>query len=94
MTGIMQEYGVDEACMESTSIYWMPVWRVLEPYVSLKLINPFFIRIRNKADRGHSHDTAAAEAVIYYFLPVANGVQCSPCRYFPVLAGDTVPRQR
>ena len=44
MAGIMQEYGVDEACMESTSIYWMPVWRVLEPYVSLKLVNPFFIR--------------------------------------------------
>lgn len=44
MAGIMQEYDVQEACMESTSIYWMPVWRVLEPYVSLKLVNPFFIR--------------------------------------------------
>lgn len=44
MVGIMQEYGVQEACMESTSIYWMPVWRVLEPYVSLKLVNPFFIK--------------------------------------------------
>ena len=44
MAGIMQEYGVHEACMESTSIYWMPVWRVLEPYVSLKLVNPFFIK--------------------------------------------------
>lgn len=30
--------------MESTSIYWMPVWRVLENYVSLKLVNPYFIK--------------------------------------------------
>lgn len=30
--------------MESTSIYWMPVWRVLENYVSLKLVNPCFIK--------------------------------------------------
>ncbi len=30
--------------MESTSIYWMPVWRVLEPYFSLKLVNPYFIK--------------------------------------------------
>lgn len=44
MVGIMQEYGVSEACMESTSIYWMPVWRVLESYVNLKLVNPFFIK--------------------------------------------------
>ena len=30
--------------MESTSIYWMPVWRVLEAYFSLKLVNPYFIK--------------------------------------------------
>lgn len=30
--------------MESTSIYWMPVWRVLENYASLKLVNPYFIK--------------------------------------------------
>ena len=30
----LQQYDVGEACMESTSIYWMPVWRVLEPYVA------------------------------------------------------------
>lgn len=41
----LQEYDVGEVCMESTSIYWMPVWRVLEPYVSeLKLVNPYFIK--------------------------------------------------
>ena len=41
----MMEYHVEEVCMESTSIYWMPVWRVLENYVSLKLVNPYFIKL-------------------------------------------------
>lgn len=40
----LQQYDVGEVCMESTSIYWMPVWRVLEDYVSLKLVNPYFIK--------------------------------------------------
>ena len=44
MLEMMMNYGVQEVCMESTSIYWMPVWRVLEPYVSLKLVNPYFIK--------------------------------------------------
>ena len=44
MLGIMREHDVTEVCMESTSIYWMPVWRVLEPYFDLKLVNPFFIK--------------------------------------------------
>lgn len=44
IAGVMVEYGVEEAAMESTSIYWMPVWRVLEPYVALRLVNPFFIK--------------------------------------------------
>jgi transposase len=30
--------------MESTSIYWLPVWRVLETDFELKLVNPYFIR--------------------------------------------------
>lgn len=44
MLGIMREHDVSDVCMESTSIYWMPVWRVLEPYFDLKLVNPFFIK--------------------------------------------------
>ena len=44
MLEVMMNYEVQEVCMESTSIYWMPVWRVLEPYVSLKLVNPYFIK--------------------------------------------------
>ena len=44
MVDILHEYEATEVCMESTSIYWMPVWKVLEPYFSLKLVNPYFIK--------------------------------------------------
>ena len=44
MSAALETYGVEEVCMESTSIYWMPVWRVLEPSFALKLVNPYFIR--------------------------------------------------
>lgn len=40
----LHEYCADEVYMESTSIYWMPEGRVLEPYFSLKLVNPYFIK--------------------------------------------------
>ncbi len=30
--------------MESTSIYWHPIWRILEDIEELKLVNPYFIK--------------------------------------------------
>lgn len=36
--------GVGEVAMESTSIYWMPVWRILESDFDLKLVNAYFIK--------------------------------------------------
>ena len=44
MRRLMQSYGVVEVTMESTSVYWIPIWRVLEPHFRLKLVNPYFIR--------------------------------------------------
>ena len=44
MRRLMQSCGVSEVTMESTATYWIPVWRVLEPYFQLKLVNPYFIR--------------------------------------------------
>lgn len=41
---LMESEGVVECCMESTSIYWMPIWRVLEDSVKLHLVNPYFIK--------------------------------------------------
>ena len=42
LVNVLHDRAVTEVCMESTSIYWMPVWRILEPYFSLKLVNPYF----------------------------------------------------
>ena len=44
LVDVLHEHSAAEVCMESTSIYWMPVWSILEPYFSLKLINPYFIK--------------------------------------------------
>ena len=38
------EVGCGRVAMESTSIYWMPVWHVLEDDFELTLANPYFIR--------------------------------------------------
>jgi transposase len=37
-------YGCGRAAMESTSIYWMPIWHVLEADLALTLANPYFIK--------------------------------------------------
>ena len=35
---------VNKVAMESTGIYWMPVWRALESDFKLLLVNPYFIK--------------------------------------------------
>lgn len=37
-------HNVGKVAMESTSIYWIPLWRVLECDFDVKLVNPYFIR--------------------------------------------------
>ena len=44
MRDIMVEHEVQEVAMESTSIYWMPVWHILGSDFTLKLVNPLFIK--------------------------------------------------
>ena len=39
MRDLMVSEGVEECAMESTSIYWMPIWRVLEESVQHHLRN-------------------------------------------------------
>ena len=41
---LMVSEGVEECAMESISIYWIPIWRVLEGSVKLHLVNPYFIK--------------------------------------------------
>lgn len=40
----MVDRGVTEAAMESTGTYWCPVWSALCEQISLKLVNPYFIK--------------------------------------------------
>ena len=40
----MVERGVSEAAMESTAVYWVPVWNELCESMELKLVNPYFIK--------------------------------------------------
>lgn len=40
----MLSHGVTECAMESTAVYWIPVWNELCEYMTLRLANPHFIR--------------------------------------------------
>lgn len=40
----LEERSVGQVAMESTSIYWYPIWRMLEDDFQLTLVNPFFIK--------------------------------------------------
>lgn len=40
----MEARGVTEAAMESTAVYWVPVWNELCNSMELKLVNPYFIK--------------------------------------------------
>lgn len=40
----MLSYGVTECAMESTAVYWVPVWNELCEHMSLWLANPHFIK--------------------------------------------------
>jgi transposase len=41
---LLVSHSVGEVAMESTSIYWMPIWRFPEGNFDLKLVNPYFIK--------------------------------------------------
>jgi transposase len=38
------EYGCGRVAMESTSIYWMPIWHILDSDFDLTLVNPYFVK--------------------------------------------------
>lgn len=40
----MLSQGVTECAMESTAVYWVPVWNELCDYMELRLANPMFIK--------------------------------------------------
>ena len=57
MRDLMLTHHVSDVGMESTGIYWVPVWRTLEEHFKLKLINPYFI----KQLPGHKSDVKDAQ---------------------------------
>lgn len=44
MASVMHTHYVSDVCMESTGIYWIPVWRLLENDFGLHLVNPQFLK--------------------------------------------------
>ena len=59
----MIERGVTEAAMESTAVYWVPVWNELCEAMDLKLVNPYFI----KQLPGRKSDVKDAQWIAFYF---------------------------
>ena len=41
---LMQAHYVSEVCMESTGIYWIPIWRLLENDFAFHLENPQLLK--------------------------------------------------
>ena len=41
---LLISHSVGEIAMESTSVYWIPIWRVLCSDFNVKLVNPYFIK--------------------------------------------------
>ena len=44
MRETMKSHDVQVVGMESTGVYWIPIWRILQGHFDLKLINPYFIK--------------------------------------------------
>lgn len=68
-------HSVGEVAMESTSIYWIPIWRVLSSDFDVKLVNPYFIKQLpgRKTDVQDAHWIATVlqkELVKGSFIPV------------------------
>ncbi|MBV9265800.1 MAG: IS110 family transposase [Acidobacteriaceae bacterium] len=50
---------VTHVAMESTGVYWKPVWNILEPHFQLVLLNPAWV----KAQAGHKTDQKDSERI-------------------------------
>lgn len=70
LSATMKSHYVSEVCMESTGIYWKPVWHLLEDDFRMCLVNPQFI----KQLPGRKSDVRDAEWIATVLLkgPVRN----------------------
>jgi len=44
MRDLLHSNQVHEVAMESTGVYWIPIWRIFQGHFDLKLVNPYFIK--------------------------------------------------
>ena len=44
MRELLKANQVSEVAMESTGVYWIPIWRIFQGHFELKLVNPYFIK--------------------------------------------------
>jgi len=69
MAGWLRELGVREVALESTGVYWKPVWNALEGELGLHLCNPHHVRAIPGANTDLRDGTRIAELLAYGKLP-------------------------
>ena len=62
LRGWLKQHKVKQVAMESTGVYWIPVWNVLERGFTLTLVNPATVR----ALQGHKTDRIDARRIAEY----------------------------
>jgi hypothetical protein len=70
----LQEFGVEHVAMESTGVYWKPVWNILEGHFQILLANAQHI----KAVPGRKTDTKDLSR-LFRNVPILNSIEMSPC---------------
>jgi transposase len=75
----LKKYKVKQVAMESTGVYWIPVWNVLEDKFLLTLVNPATVRALqgNKTDR---IDARRIAEYLQYGLLRGSFIPCKPIR--------------
>lgn len=75
----LKKYKVKQVAMESTGVYWIPIWNVLEARFALMLVNPATVRALqgNKTDR---IDARRIAEYLQYGLLRGSFIPCKPMR--------------
>ncbi len=76
MRDLLPAHNVDEVSMESTSVYRIPIWRVLAPHFHMRPVNPYFIKHRGKIGRekkAHMQSSWVALPRNFAYAPTFSG---------------------
>ncbi len=69
LAGWLREHQITEVAMESTGVYWKPVWNALEGEFGLHLCNPYHVRAIPGSKTDLRDGTRIAELLAYGKLP-------------------------